>query len=89
MNRSTPLAELLRPSSLEKIVGQSHLVGENGFISSIIKGGKPLSILLWGPPGCGKTSIARLYAKAFSMRFETLSAIFSGIGDLRKVIKEC
>ena len=88
MNQSTPLAESLRPKTLDKIIGQDHLVGENGFINAIIKRGKPLSILLWGPPGCGKTSIARLYAKAFSIRFELLSAVFSGVADLRKIIQD-
>lgn len=86
MNHIAPLAEQLRPDSIDEIVGQDHLIGKDGFISSIINGGKPLSILLWGPPGCGKTSIARLYAKAFSMRFEALSAVFSGIADLKKII---
>lgn len=83
-----PLAERLRPQSFDEIVGQDHLLGEDGFITHIIKSGKPLSIILWGPPGTGKTSIARLYAKAFNMRFHTLSAIFSGVADLRKIIKE-
>jgi len=83
-----PLAEQLRPKKLDEIVGQGHLVGPTGFISKIIESGKPLSIILWGPPGCGKTSIARLYAKAFSMRFETLSAVFSGIADLKKMIHD-
>lgn len=83
-----PLAEQLRPRKLCEIVGQDHLTGPKGFISKIIASGKPLSIILWGPPGCGKTSIARLYAKAFAMRFETLSAVFSGIGDLRKIIQD-
>lgn len=83
-----PLAEQLRPQSITEIVGQEHLVGENGFISATIKTGKPLSIILWGPPGCGKTSIARLYAKAFDMRFESISAVFSGIADLKKLVKE-
>ena len=83
-----PLAEVLRPASLDEIVGQDHLVGKSGFITSLIQSGKPLSILLWGPPGSGKTSIARLYAKAFSLRFVTLSAIFSGIADLKKIIHE-
>ena len=83
-----PLAEQLRPQTLEEVVGQPHLVGPDGFITSIIKTGTPLSIILWGPPGSGKTSIARLYAKSFSLRFETLSAVFSGIADLRRIIKE-
>ena len=83
-----PLAEQLRPKSLDEIYGQDHLVGPEGFVASIIKSKKPLSIILWGPPGSGKTSIARLYAKAFSMRFETLSAVFSGVADLRKLLKD-
>lgn len=89
MNQTQPLAEQLRPKGLKQVLGQDHLVGEQGFITSIIRGGKPLSVLLWGPPGCGKTSIARLYAKAFAIRFESLSAVFSGVSDLKKIIKEC
>jgi putative ATPase len=83
-----PLSEQLRPKTLEEVVGQDHLVGKKGFITSLVARGKPLSILLWGPPGSGKTSIARLYAKAFSLPFETLSAIFSGVADLKKILKE-
>lgn len=85
---SIPLAEQLRPKSLNEVVGQDHLVGPSGFITKIVESGKPLSIILWGPPGSGKTSIARLYAQAFSMRFQTMSAIFNGIADLRKIIQE-
>jgi putative ATPase len=81
---STPLSEQLRPQTLEEVIGQDHIVGTDGFITSVIQRGKPLSLLLWGPPGSGKTSIARLYAQAFSLPFETMSAIFSGVADLKK-----
>lgn len=84
----SPLAEQLRPKTLEEVVGQNHLVGTDGFITKIIKSGKPLSIVLWGPPGSGKTSIARLYAKAFKVPFYSISAIFSGVADLKKIVKE-
>lgn len=83
-----PLAEKLRPKSLQEVVGQDHILGENGLITRAIQTRNPLSIILWGPPGCGKTSIARLYAQAFDMRFVSMSAIFSGVADLRKIIKE-
>lgn len=83
-----PLAEKLRPTSLNEIIGQQHLVGPKGFLTRLITRGTPLSILLWGPPGCGKTSIARLYAKAFDLRFVGLSAVWDGIAELRKIIKE-
>ncbi|MGC2595633.1 MAG: replication-associated recombination protein A [Rhabdochlamydiaceae bacterium] len=83
-----PLAERLRPASLKEIVGQDHLLSDDGFITKIVQNGNPLSILLWGPPGCGKTTLARLYAQAFNARFITFSAIFSGAADLKKVIQE-
>jgi putative ATPase len=83
-----PLADQLRPQNLDEIFGQDHILGKEEFLSSTIKAGKPLSILLWGPPGCGKTSIARLYAKAFAMEFRNLNAIFGGVADLRKIIQE-
>jgi len=78
----------MRPEELSEIVGQSHLVGKEGFIEKIIKGGRPLSIVLWGPPGSGKTSIAKLYARAFNVKFHAMSAIFSGVADLKQIIKE-
>ncbi len=84
----TPLAEQLRPQALEEVVGQDSIVGPEGFITKIIKSGRPLSIILWGPPGSGKTSIARLYAKAFNIPFYSMSAVFSGIADLKKIVKE-
>lgn len=83
-----PLADQLRPKSLEEVVGQDHILKDGGFLSSTIQGKKPLSMILWGPPGCGKTSIARIYAKAFSLEFRSLSAIFSGVADLKKIIHE-
>lgn len=86
--KNIPLAEQLRPKSLHEIVGQDHILGENGLITRTIQANKPLSILFWGPPGCGKTSIARLYAKAFDLPFVSLSAVFSGVADIRKVIKD-
>lgn len=84
----TPLAELLRPHGLDEIVGQAHLTGPSGFITRMVRQKKPLSILLFGPPGSGKTSIARLYAKAFDLRFVTLSAVKDGIGELKKLMQE-
>lgn len=84
----SPLAEQMRPKTIEEVVGQDHLVGPEGFITKIIQSGHPLSIILWGPPGSGKTSIARLYAKAFNIPFYSISAIFSGIADLKKIVKE-
>lgn len=86
--RHAPLAEVLRPHSLQDIVGQDHILGEQGLITRAIQAGTPLSVILWGPPGSGKTSIARLYAKAFHIQFKAMSAIFSGIADLKKIIKE-
>lgn len=83
-----PLAERLRPENLSEIVGQNHLTGSSGFLVQLIEQKKPLSILLFGPPGSGKTSIARLYAKAFHLRFISLSAVWDGIGELKKIINE-
>ena len=84
----SPLADQIRPRSLDAVVGQEHLVGPEGFLTRLIASEKPLSLIFWGPPGCGKTTLARLYAKAFQAHFITLSAVFSGIADLKKIIKE-
>lgn len=88
MRVNQPLSEQLRPQTLADIAGQEHLCGPQGLITRIIQGQRPLSLLLWGPPGCGKTTIARLYAQAFQAEFISFSAIFHGTGDLKKIIEE-
>ncbi|MBO0736322.1 MAG: replication-associated recombination protein A [Alphaproteobacteria bacterium] len=80
-----PLASRLRPRSLAEIVGQDHLIGRDGPIGRMVTSGQLSSMILWGPPGCGKTTIARLLAQSSELDFEPLSAVFSGVSDLRKV----
>ena len=79
-----PLADRLRPRRLAEVLGQEHLVGANGTLNRMLASGRLQSMILWGPPGSGKTTIARLLADATSLAFEQLSAIFSGVQDLRK-----
>ena len=83
-----PLADRLRPTSLEEIVGQEHLTGTDGAIGRMVAAGKLSSMILWGPPGTGKTSIARLLADAVGLRFVAISAVFSGVADLKKHFAE-
>lgn len=83
---SAPLAERLRPRSLDEYIGQSHLVGENGVFRRFLESGNVPSFILWGPPGVGKTSLARLVAASLERPFFTLSAINSGVKDVREVI---
>jgi putative ATPase len=83
-----PLADRLRPRSLGDVVGQEHLTGPDGAIGRMVAAGKLSSLILWGPPGTGKTSIARLLADAVGLRFVALSAVFSGVTDLKKVFAE-
>jgi putative ATPase len=79
-----PLADRLRPKTLSEVVGQDHLVGPEGTLTRMLGSGRVQSMILWGPPGSGKTTVARLLADATSLAFEQLSAIFSGVQDLRK-----
>lgn len=78
-----PLADRLRPATLSDVVGQDHIVGPDGPIGAMLRSGKLVSMILWGPPGTGKTTIAQLLAKETELEFEALSAIFSGVKDLR------
>ena len=82
-----PLADRLRPQRLEEIVGQDHLIGPNAPIGRMLAAGQISSMILWGPPGCGKTTLARLIAEKVDLHFEMLSAIFSGVADLRKIFE--
>ncbi len=83
-----PLAERLRPRVLADVVGQDHLTGADGPLGGMTAAGKLASLILWGPPGTGKTSIARLLADAVGLRFVSVSAVFSGVADLRKIFAE-
>jgi putative ATPase len=85
---AVPLADRLRPASLAEVVGQEHLTGAGGAIGRMVAAGKLSSMILWGPPGTGKTSIARLLADAVGLRFVAISAVFSGVAELKKVFAE-
>jgi putative ATPase len=85
---NAPLADRLRPTSLAEVVGQEHLTGPEGAIGRMVAAGRLASMILWGPPGTGKTTIARLLAGAVGMRFVAISAVFSGVADLKKVFAE-
>ncbi len=85
---NAPLAEQLRPRGLEDVVGQDHLVGKDGALKRMIVAGKLSSIIFWGPPGTGKTSLARLLANETDLHFHAISAVFSGVADLKKVFAE-
>ncbi len=84
---SAPLAEALRPRTLDEVVGQAHLIGPGKPLRLAFESGKPHSMILWGPPGSGKTTLARLMAKAFDAEFVALSAVFSGVKDIREAVQ--
>jgi putative ATPase len=83
-----PLPERMRPQALDEVVGQDHLLGEGGPIRRMVDGNRLASMILWGPPGTGKTTIARLLAKAAGYEFQQLSAVFSGVADLKKAFEQ-
>ncbi len=86
---TTPLAERLRPRSLEDYIGQTHLVGPDGIIRRMIETGRVNSFILWGPPGVGKTTLARIMASQTEVPFYTLSAVTSGVKEVREVLARC
>lgn len=89
MNLNIPLAERMRPRSLDDYIGQKHLVGEGAVLRQMIEIGRINSFILWGPPGVGKTTLARIIAEQTEATFHTLSAVTSGVKDVREVIERC
>lgn len=87
-SEDAPLANRLRPVNLGEIIGQDHITGPEGTIGRMVAAGKLSSMVLWGPPGTGKTSMARLLADAVGMRYHAISAVFSGVADLKKAFAE-
>lgn len=88
LDEARPLADRLRPAALDEVIGQKHLLGEQGTLTRMLASGRVGSLILWGPPGTGKTTVARLLAADTGFRFEQISAIFSGVADLKKVFAE-
>lgn len=86
-DENRPLADKLRPQSAQEVVGQDHVLGEKGFLGRMLAKGQVTSLILWGPPGCGKTTLARIIAERSGYYMETVSAVTSGVADLKKVFE--
>ncbi len=84
---SKPLAEQVRPEKLAEVIGQEHVTGDGKILSEILRTNSPVSLILWGPPGSGKTTLARVFAKELKAEFAEMSAVMSGVADVRKVIE--
>jgi len=84
---NAPLADRLRPTSVDEVIGQGHVLSENHMLRPILEGAAPVSMVLWGPPGCGKTTLARIIAEKSGYEFEQVSAVASGVADLKAIFE--
>lgn len=84
---ASPLADRMRPQTIDEIIGQKQLLGETGLVRQMVNSGRLSNLLLWGPPGCGKTTIARALAKSTDLEFMPMSAVFSGTADIKKIME--
>ncbi|MBO7642808.1 MAG: replication-associated recombination protein A [Alphaproteobacteria bacterium] len=86
-SETRPLADLMRPNTIDEVLGQTALLGENGIVRRMVENNKISNLILWGPPGCGKTTIARALANSVDMDFVPMSAVFSGTADIKKAVE--